>query len=199
MTKIITRYFGTREQALKAWHELVQRQQVSPKIMRLYDKADGLAETLTAAKVAPDTAKAYQDHVAKGGAVLLVAAGFKPLGVAKTTRTVTAQMGATQLEGLVEEVEVEDRLRAHLSILPDHDLMLSKHKDPYSTNFHMANWPIPLISRRKPFTGSIIGRHARMADFILPLVIRRSEGDTAYGSKVFSFSRMLGWPTLIKR
>ena len=39
----------------------------------------------------------------------------------------------------------------------------------------MANFPIPLLSDRKPYTGSAIAPHARMANFPLPLIKRRRE------------------------
>ena len=62
----------------------------------------------------------------------------------------------------------------------------------------MANFPIPLISRRKPFTGSIFPPHARMADAILPLVTRSST-PAPDADKRFSFSRLLGLPTIQSR
>ena len=58
----------------------------------------------------------------------------------------------------------------------------------------MANFPIPLISRRKPVDKYAFPRHAHMADMILPLVLKSSEG-----AKRWSFSRMLGLPTLTAR
>ncbi|EDZ40970.1 hypothetical protein RB2083_484 [Rhodobacteraceae bacterium HTCC2083] len=38
-----------------------------------------------------------------------------------------------------------------------------------------------------------------MADSILPLVIKDSDGAAHYGSKSFSLSRMFGIPTVIRR
>jgi hypothetical protein len=61
----------------------------------------------------------------------------------------------------------------------------------------MANFPIRLISRRKPITASIVPRHARMADVFLPLVIKHA-GPDARG-KGFSLSKLLGIPTLTRR
>ena len=173
MTKLITRYFDSAEKARKARHELLYRRGVSPQIVRLFEDADGLAVRLTGLRVAKKTAETYQKHVAGGGAVLMVAAGYKPLGVAGIVREVTADMGAVDLGDLVQEVEVEDVRPPTLSILRGEPLMMTRPRDPYATNFDMANWPIPLISRRKPFKEMLFEPHARMADFILPLTNRR--------------------------
>lgn len=179
MTKVITRYFDSAKQARMVVQELVRQRRFSRKIIDLFETADGLTETLTAAHVHPDTAKAYEKHMASGGAVLLVKAGYKPLGVAGTTREVTADMGAKDLGDLVEEVEVADPPvpSRSLSVLEGAPLILKRQRDPHSTNYHMADWPIPLISRRKPFNEMLFDPHARMADMILPLISRRKPKD----------------------
>lgn len=173
MTNVITRYFESAERAHKVRHELVNRRRLSGKIVHLYENSENLATVLAAANVTPQTAQAYQDRVANGGAVLMVLAGYKPLCVAKTTRQVTADMGAMTLDGLVEEVVVKDPPRTSLSVLQGQPLMLTRQKDSYATNVHMADWPIPLISRRKPPVGTIIPPHTSMTDFFAPLTIRR--------------------------
>ena len=176
MTKVITRCFDstTRAQAVK--HELLV-ERFPAGIIRLFDDANGLPDTLTAAHVDAATAKAYQERVAAGGAVVLVNAGYKPLGVAKTARDVMARHGAADMGDLVEEVFVKDKPCQSSSILESHPLFLSKKRDPANTNYHMADWPIPLISRRKPNTESLIRPHARMADFPIPLISNRKPRD----------------------
>jgi hypothetical protein len=171
MTKVITRYFESAEKARAARHELVQRQRFSPRIVQYFATADGLAADLKSAHVDADTADAYQSRVAKGGAVLLVRADYKPLNVARTAREVTAAYGAADMGGMIEEVVVKvDHDPLASSLLLDHPLLLSKPRDPQSTTFHMANWPIPLISRRKPMTESVIEPHARMANWPIGLL-----------------------------
>lgn len=202
MTKVITRYFDSAETAHTVRKDLLFIHRFSPKIVDLLDDADTAAATLSASGVMDATAEAYKSRLANGGAVLLVRAGYKPLCVAQTTREVTAEMGAADLGDLVEEVELDDGEDYSLSVLHDHPLMLSRHRDPDSTNYYMANWPIPLISRRKPytgsliqpnaymanwpfghiskrkpFTGSIIAPHAHMANFPIPLISRRKPRD----------------------
>lgn len=198
MTNVITRYFESTEQARAARNELVNRRRLSARIVQLLEDKEGLVERLTASDVSAKAAQAYQDQIAKGGAILLVRAGYKPLGVAKITRDVTAAMGAHPLQGIDEEVYVKDRVKPAISVLRDHQHMLTKERDPDAKNVHMADWPIPLIRRRqpsmgsvipkhasmtraffpltidrKPFTGSVFGRHARMANFPLPLISKR--------------------------
>lgn len=173
MTKVITRCFDSAKQAKSVRHELIHRQGFSQRILHVYDQADGLADLLTGAEVSADTAKAYQKRVAAGGVVLMVRAGHKPLGVAQTTRDITAAMGALDMGGLKEEVVVDDDPMPSRSVLSDHRHILTRPRDPDSTTFHMANWPIPLISRRKPFKESLLEPHARMADFPIPLISHR--------------------------
>ena len=166
MTKIITRYFASAEKARQVRNELVKMQRFSPRIVDIYDRAAGLADALTGAHVEAETARAYQDRVAQGGAVVLVRANYRPLGVAQITRDVAAEMGAIDMGDLVEETYVKDGPERNANtLLLDHPLLLTRERVPGSTTFHMANWPIPLISRRRPSTASVIEDHAYMANW----------------------------------
>ncbi len=191
MTTVITRYFENAADAQTAKFELVHRNRVSLRILDLFDDASGLAGKLEAQKVDAATAKAYETRVAKGGAVLLIRAGFKPLGVAKTMRNVCATCGAAELGDLVQEVTIKEPVRPALSILSDHPNFLTRPRDPGQTNVHMANWPIPLISRRKPANGTIFPRHARMANFPIPLISKRKPYT---GSAIKPHGRMADFP-----
>lgn len=192
MTQIITRYFENAADARAVKKEFVYRRSYSLDIVSLFETAEGLVDTLTAEQVAPATAKAYQDLLASGGAVLLVKAGARPLRVAQTTRQVTAQMGAADLGDLVQEVTVKDTFDlTHSSVLTNHPKFLTRQRDPNSTNYHMANWPIPLISRRKPPTKSLVPPHARMANFPIPLISKRKPYT---GSIIAPHQRMANFP-----
>lgn len=179
MTKVITRYFDSAKQARMVVQELVRQERFSRKIITLFEDVEGLEDALTGQSVHPDTAKAYAERMAAGGAVLMVMAGYKPLSVAQTTRDVTRKMGAVDLGDLVQEVEIADPPADpnKLSVLDGAPLILSRRPDPYSTNYHMADWPIPLISRRKPFREMLFEPHARMADMFLPLISKRKPKD----------------------
>lgn len=216
MTQVITRYFESADKAREAKYELVQINRLSNRIVDIYDGTDGLVEALTSGHVPEATARAYHDRMTNAGAVMLVRAGYKPLRVAQITRDVTAKFGAVDLGPLVEEVYVKDKPKLGVSILEDHPHILKVRREPGSTNYHMADWPIPLISRRapagnslaphglrltafavplidrrKPFTGSIIAPHARMADFPIPLISRRKPFT---GSIIPRHARMAGFP-----
>ena len=191
MTQVITRYFENADQARATKFELVSRRQLSARIVELYTQAEGLEDALGAAKVMPETTAAYKKRLASGGAVLLVRAGFKPLNVARTTREVTAAMGAADMGDLIEEVSVKEPPKAMMSVLVDHPYMLTKPRDPDSDNYHMADWPIPLISRRPPITASLFPRHARMANFPIPLLLDREP----YTKSIFPpHARMANFP-----
>lgn len=165
MTKIISRLYGSASQARRVRRELIEMQKFSPRIIDLFDKADGLVDALAEADVETATAKEYEKHVKKGGAVVVVRAGYRPLGVAQTTRDVAAEMGAVDMGDLVEEVYVKDAPeRFSNSLLLDHPKLLTRNRAPGSTTYHMANWPIPLISRRKPANETTIMRDTYMAD-----------------------------------
>lgn len=173
MTQVITRYFDSAALARSVQDELLYRRRFSQNIVRLFDQADGLAEALTDADVEAKTAEAYQTRMGSGGAVVMVRAGYKPLGVARITREVMADMGAADMGRLSEETFVKDPPYSGRSVYEDHPLFLTRRRVPGSKTFHMADWPIPLISRRKPFTGSIIPRNGHMADFPIPLLSDR--------------------------
>lgn len=199
MTKIITRYFDSATKARDVKFELVYRQRITVRIVELYDDPTNLANLLIASRVVSKTARAYQDRMeANGGAVLLVRAGHRPLGVAKTTRETAAAMGAIRFAGLVEEVDIKDDRKLGLSILHHHPTVLTRPYDPDNndrlitdwlfptisrrkpfnasllpTHARMAGWPLPLISRKKPYTRSLFPRHARMANFPIPLLSKR--------------------------
>lgn len=199
MTKIISRVFPTKAKAQDAVFDLIDRQRFSPHIVQYHDDAAGLADLLQAEHVAADTAKAYQDKVASGGAVVLVKAGYRPLSVAQKARDTLAFYGPTDIGGMTQEVQIESRPEYGRSTLPHHPKMLTRSRSQFNTNYHMANWPLELISRRKPwnpspffdrhqrfadfpigllsgrkpFTGSVFRPHARMANFPIPLISRR--------------------------
>ena len=178
MPKIITRYFESADKAAATVSELTNYQRFSRKIVFLYDQADGLVDALEAQSVETKTAKAYEKLVKKSGAVLLVRAGHKPLCVGQTTREVTAAMGAADMGDLVEEVYVaEEDAASSTSILEDHPLILSTRIGENGSTHYMADWPIPLLSRRKPFAEMLIEPHGRMASWPVPLLSKRKPSD----------------------
>ena len=184
MTTIITRYFENEDNARMAENELIYEQSLSPSIVRVFTSADGLVGKLTDENVLPETAEAYKTRMDNGGAVILVRAGYKPLGVSKITREVVTAMGAADLGDLNEAVFFKDERKRNLKILTEHPYMLTRRRSPDDDTYHMADWPIPLISRRKPYNDMVISRHGRMADKPIGLLL---PGTTRYGRFPFDF------------
>ena len=178
MTQVITRYFED-EATARSVKSTLAYERFPRKDLHVFTDAKTVADALKAEHVQDATAKAYAKKLAKGGAVLLARATFKPLGAARLTRELTAQKGAVDMgDDLIEEVFVKDKPKlSSASVLTDHPLMMTKHRDPSSTNYHMADWPIPLISRRTPKDEFDFPRHARMANFPIPLISKRKPRD----------------------
>ncbi|MEM6696319.1 MAG: PucR family transcriptional regulator [Pseudomonadota bacterium] len=172
MTTVITRFFETPAKARAVREELINFNRFSFRIISIFEDPDTVVEGLTSARVEEETARAYRERLETGGAVMMVTAGYRPLGVAQTTRDVTGRMGAVDMGALIEEVTFKDR-DGKSSVMRDHPYIMSRPRDPESTTYHMANWPIPLISRRKPGTISFIPRHGRMANWPIPLLSGR--------------------------
>ena len=184
MTTVITRYFDSASKARDAWHELVHRERFPLRILRMFEQSEGLVDALTGMQIPEDTARAYEKKMSGGGAVIMVLAGYKPLGVAKIARTIMAQMGAADMGDLVEEALVPDTRPPTKSILRDHRHFLLRRRDPYSTSHHMADWPIGLISRRKPFKEMVFEPHQRMANWPIDLLL---PGNKRYGRFPFDY------------
>ncbi|MEM8570083.1 MAG: PucR family transcriptional regulator [Pseudomonadota bacterium] len=216
MTKVITRFFDSAEHLGSVRKELTFELKFPSRIVSVFDQADGMADALIAANVHPETGKAYEARASNGGGVLMVRAGFQPLGVARMARERLAARGAVDMGDLVEEVEVREAPEARSSILSDHPLLLSRVRDPESTNYFQAEWLLPLLIRdrktipsgissdahmaevflpltirRKPFDRSVFPRHARMANFPIPLTNRR----VPYSKSAFPrHARMANFP-----
>jgi len=165
MTNIITRYFDSADQARSMVFELVHQRRVSPQIIDVFEASEGLVGKLTTIGVRPETAAAYDEKLSAGGAVLLVRAGIRPLAVAKIARTVADAMGAADMGTLNEEVIIEDGRSGSLSVMTDHLHMVSRPLSYQKKNYYMADWPIPLISRRKPILGATVQRKQSYASW----------------------------------
>ena len=191
MTQVITRYFDSAARARMAKKDLVFIKDISPRIVDLYDDAGEAAAHLAKQGVDPATVAAYTEKLASGGAVILVRAGFRPLGVAQMTRETLDALHPADMGDLAEEVRIKDALTPS-GVYTDHPLVMTRMRDPDDTNYYMANWPIPLISRRKPYTGSLLqDQHGYMANVFWPLTVRVKP----YSWSLFdTHQRMANWP-----
>ncbi|WP_299140197.1 PucR family transcriptional regulator [uncultured Tateyamaria sp.] len=176
MTQVITRYFENASQAFVVKRSL-EIERFPRSDLEVLTDTDTAGDALTAAQVDPATVSAYAKKLAGGGAVLVARATYKPLGAAQLTRDMTAQMGAADMGDLVEEVSVKTAPGRSLSVFSDHPHYLTRRLGQMGDTVHMADWPIPLISRRKPVDAFAFPRHARMADFPMGLISRRKPKD----------------------
>ncbi len=171
MAKIITRFFESTEKAKITRHELVEMQRLPPVNVKILSSADDVDAMMGGEAFEKATVQEYKKRLKKGGAVMMVRAGYQPLGVARITRDTMAQMGAADLGDLVEEIQVKDEIQAASDkILPSHPRFFTRLRDPDSDTYHMANWPIPLLSRREPSNLSLFPQHARMASWPMGLL-----------------------------
>jgi len=202
MTTVITRYFEDAAQGQAALEDLVDKRGLSSGIVSVFDSPEGLADALASAEVKPRTAEAYQEKMDKGGAVVLVRAGYKPLGVARITRKVLSEMGAAEIDGLVEEVTVKEARDPVPSILSDHPLMMTSVRQVRKVNrgtgstYHMANWPIPLLASRRPAPRPVIRPHARMANWPIGLLLPHNKrfGRFPFGLLIPGHKYMANFP-----
>ena len=177
MPKVITRYFHDTDELESVRKELIFEKRLPRHIVQRYGDADSLVASLTSKGVAEATAEAYQKRLSAGGAVLLVEADATPLGVARITRETFAASGAADLGDLAEEAVVKSARpprgggRGIRSVLPHGPLMLTRWRDRTSTNYYMANWPIPLLSKKLKGVEPVIPRHGRMASWPIGLLV----------------------------
>ena len=128
MTTVITRYFESAKQAQAVKEELIYSDRLSPSIITVFTKSGDLADKLTAKNVDADTAKAYATKMSDDGAVVLVMADYKPLGVAKLTRETMTRMGAVDMGDLNEANFFKDTRKRSMKLLFDHPHMFGRPK-----------------------------------------------------------------------
>ena len=99
---------------------MIQIHRFSPRIIELFSDAAGLGATLADKKVDAKAAKAYEEHLANGGRVMLVKAGFRPLRAAQITRDVTAKFDGdvTIWDQVINKRKTEKGQRAILYLRP---------------------------------------------------------------------------------
>lgn len=180
MTTLISRLYADAD-AAHAVRDTLLHKRFSSYDVRVISKSGrtktALKDKLSSEYLAPSTAKVYTDKIANGAAAIVVRATYEPLNAARIAREVLRNAGPLDL-GEVEEERFVKNIPDHApNVLKGHPLLLTRKKDPNRTNFYMADWPIPLISRRKPSHAMMIPRHGRMANFILPLLSDRKPSD----------------------
>ncbi len=136
MTTIITRLYPNSAAAQAVAAALLQEGHSEDTIdVIAHDGASDLIDRLRAARVGPHNAAAYAPHIANGNALLVVRAGFNPVGAARNAMKITARHPSIDL-GLAdqdEDVREDPDPAQHSSVLTDHPLFMS---NPHRERFH---------------------------------------------------------------
>ena len=180
MTTLISRLYADAETARQVRRALLDKRLPSYAVRIVAHDAGTKAALQARLKdeyLASDAVEAYADRIHKGSAAVIVRATYEPLNVARITRQVLGATQTVDAGGVTEEIFVKGIPDHAPSVLKDHPHLLTRKKDPNRTNFYMADWPIPLISRRKPSDAMMIPRHGRMANLFLPLLSDRKPSD----------------------
>ena len=223
MTTIITRLFKDEAAARNAARKL-QFKGFPARSITVISGKDAEAR-MKRADVHASAAKKYADSLSSGGAVLAIAATYKPLGAARIAREYLAGQDTVDVGKVTEEHFVKDRPDRAPSVLKDHPRFLTA--SPSSTDynggpitagigFRLLNdrkgrrsvksgggfmsrmfWPMPLLSR-KPRSKSVMsgGRFMSRSFWPAPLLSTRPRSNSVIKGGDLPFSRTLGWPPL---
>ena len=231
MAQIISRLF-TEEKFARSAYDRFRTEWFPKHAMAIYHKdgpgGDQVEAKLVEAGVNPDTAAAYASHVAKGAAVLVVAATYKPLGAARIARSIMADVDGVDVGDLPEESYMKDRPDPAPSILKDHPQFFTAAPGPFDPPATLVSraMGLKLLSQQRPRTSAISGgRFMSRAFWPGPLLSNKERknkvmSDGRRMSRMFwpaplvtsnprrlsvirgggqPFSRLLGWRTSIQR
>jgi hypothetical protein len=224
MTTIITRLFKDEAAARTAARKLQFKGFPARSIFVIPGGMDAEAK-MKRAEVHTSTAKKYAEALGSGGAVLAIAATYKPLGAARIAREYLAGQDTVDVGKVTEEHFVKDKPDRAPSVLKDHPRfftaspastdykgglitggmgfrLLSKHRTKRSVMsggrfMSRVFWPMPLLSR-KPRSKSVMagGRYMSQSFWPAPLISSRPRSNSVIKGGDLPFSRTLGWPPL---
>ena len=195
-----------------------------PSYMLRVVTGEGTEAKLVRADVKPETAAAYAGETAKGKAVLVVTASYKPLGAAKVARAVLGASPAIAMDGVDELNTVRSQPDHAPSVLKEHPRFFTHLPAPEDRGHGRLSDALgwKTISKRKPRTSAISGgRFMSRAFWPMPLLKEKRKANSAISGGAYMstkfwpqklvsgsdrkisvirgggtpFSRMLGWPT----
>jgi len=192
MTTIITRVFPDAAEAESAVRRLTLRG-LPRQDRHIITQSGDVKGALTQAQVHKSAVTPYASLIAKGHAVLVVHAGFKPLGVARITRDVLAKFDTIDAgAAAVEEHKLAWQPDHAPSVLKDHPLFLTLPDMPMPGRIS-SSFGMPLLKEHKD-KGSLSksGKPASRFFWPMPLLTKKSRS-----SSVFSGGRHMSklfWP-----
>jgi hypothetical protein len=222
MTKIITRVFADEAQA-KAAVDRLKLKFVPKRDLRIITGSASAEEQLQRAEVHESAVAPYAEQLANGHTVVVVRAGYKPLGAAKITREVLSKFDTIDVPVAVEESKAPWRPDHAPSILKDHPLFLTNadvetpgrisdglglppltaRKTKHSVmsgdkRISRTFWPMPLLKTDRNATSAIRGgRYMSRAFWPMKLISTAPRRKSVIPGGDLPFSRRLGLKTTI--
>jgi hypothetical protein len=227
MTTIITRLFED-ENTARYVAERVLFIGVPSRAISVISKdsapdAKALKSKLAGAKVHEGAIDAYAKHIAKGNALVVVRATYKPLTAATKVRDLMKKRETIDVANVVNDYYVADGPQKTPSILNEHPLfltvrmdrsgyeggpvtrglgirLLSERKERSSAKrgggfMSRAFWPMPLLTS-KPRKSSVIkgGRPMSRSFWPMALLSSNKRSNSVIKGGDLPLSRSLGWP-----
>lgn len=169
------------------------------------DVVTGAAGDIAATGVSSDTAAAYAKAMDAGKALVVVRAGFNPVGAARNAMKVVDSFASIRVPGADgdEYIRVQPSGEKFLSILPDHPRFLSqdmtattgRKRGPVSLAFGLR-----LLSKRSTKNSAMHGGGFMSTKFLpFPLLSHRKTSTSATHGGGTPLSTALGLPLIAKR
>jgi hypothetical protein len=187
MTTVITRLYDEEETASATARRL--NREGFPRHALQVITAKGLSreeieDRMRRARVHDSAVTTYADHVAKGDALLVVRATYKPLGAARITRDITAGTKVKNVGSVVDDHYLPDGPDHAPSVLKDHPRFLSLDLEPgeYKGGPVSVEVGIPLLTRghrSRPLHVFRGGAYMSRWFWPIPLVTRRRKANSA--------------------
>ena len=232
MTQVITRLFADHQTARRAEGQFrffgFPRNIYRTLTADDAATADALVDKLTRAGVQEATAKAYAAKMTPESALLIVSAGYKPLGVAKKTREILDRLTSVKVGKHPEENWIPTPPNRAPSILKDHprlltlpeelenprgpisrDLGVRLLSEPRNRTSAMTNggrrmskmfWPMPLLKSKGKASSAISGgKHMSRMFWPMPLLSTKTRRNSVIRGGALPMSRLFGLPTVSRR
>ncbi len=223
MTTIFTRLYASQDIAAGV-RDRLYRAGFPRHMMRIVTchangEPHGLMSRIRKARVPAREASVYAARVAEGGALLIVTAGYKPLGAVRIGREALRGTGALPCNVEAEEFKVA-KLPDHApSVLKDHPRFLTAPPDPDhpggplsdQLGFSMVSstrrmnsalkggrliFPFPALTRGRNARSAIKGGgHYSRVFWPMKLVTRKPRRRSVIPGGGHPFSHLLGWRT----
>lgn len=129
-----------------------------------------VTDAMVSLGVAEETARAYTSKMADGGAVFVVKATYKPLTAKTIARDILDAADTVDMGAVEEENWVKDEIEPMSSVLDDHPLFFTRVRETHERKGPVTAGIMPLLSKRKPHSSSVISGGKKMSFWPMPLL-----------------------------